>query len=98
MLLSGRRIGADSYALVVNSVVLNVNIIINRLRQGRIAGFHGKNAGLDGMATVLEVASRTQGEIAKKSPPSLLGCPVTLHVGVVFIWNRREKHLSRRYE
>jgi hypothetical protein len=30
-------------------------IIINRLRQGRIAGFQGKNAAPDGMATVLGV-------------------------------------------
>jgi hypothetical protein len=35
----------------------NVVIIINRLRQGRIAGFQGKNAAFDGIATVLGLAS-----------------------------------------
>jgi hypothetical protein len=28
-------------------------IFINSLRQGRVAGFQGKNAGFDGMATAL---------------------------------------------
>ena len=50
MLLSGRRFGADSYALGIKQRPANVVIIINRLRQGRIAGFQAKNAAVDGMA------------------------------------------------